>query len=129
MKQSPFLLARCYTLFNNRVHVLASLLLGLSKVNVKSSIFIIEFENLTVSYFWLLICWWHFSFFQALKQMLNIVCTMLVIFFISPALKQKNVRYSVHNVNVYVNIFSFLLKLLIRREHLFYGISPGDCFE
>ena len=37
--------------------VLASLMLDLKKVNVESSIFIIEFENLTVSYFWLLICW------------------------------------------------------------------------
>ena len=31
--------------------VLASLMLDLKKVNVESSIFIIEFENLTVSYF------------------------------------------------------------------------------
>ena len=34
--------------------VLASSLLDLKKVNIESSIFIIEFENLTVSYFWLL---------------------------------------------------------------------------
>ena len=57
--------------------MLASLLLDLKKVNVESSIFIIEFENLTVSYFWLLICWWYFSFLQRLS---------------------KNVTYSVHNV-------------------------------
>ena len=36
--------------------VLASLLLDLKKVNAKSSICTIEFENLTVSYFWLLMC-------------------------------------------------------------------------
>ena len=72
--------------------VLASLMLDLEKVNVESSIFIIEFENLTVSYFWLLICWWYFSFLQRLS---------------------KNVRYSVHNVNAYVNTFSFSFKLLL----------------
>ena len=72
--------------------VLASLMLDLKKVNVESSIFIIEFENLTVSYFWLLICWWYFSFLQRLS---------------------KNVRYSVHNVNAYVNTFSFSFKLLL----------------
>ena len=48
--------------------VLASLLLDLKKVNVESSIFIIEFENLTVSYFWLLIYWWYFFFSPALKR-------------------------------------------------------------
>ena len=57
--------------------VLASLLLDLKKVNVESSIFILEFENLTVSYFWLLVYWWYFYFFQRLS---------------------KNVRYSVHNI-------------------------------
>ena len=57
--------------------MLASLLLDLKKVNVESSIFIIEFENLTVSYFWLLICLWYFSFLQRLG---------------------RNVRYRVHNV-------------------------------
>ena len=72
--------------------MLASLLLDLKKVNVESSIFIIEFENLTVSYFWLLIYWWYFSFLQRLS---------------------KNVRYSVHNVNAYVNTFSFSFKLLL----------------
>ena len=56
--------------------MLASLLLDLKKGNVESSISITEFENLTVSYFWLLICWWNF-FLQRLS---------------------KNVRYSVHNV-------------------------------
>ena len=69
--------------------VLASLLLDLKKVNVESSIFIIEFENLTVSYFWLLICWWYFSFLQRLNKMLDLVCTMLVVLFISLELKQK----------------------------------------
>ena len=62
--------------------MLASLLLDLKKVNVESSIFIIEFENLTVSYFWQLICWWYF-FLQHLN---------------------KNVRSSVHNVG---GIFHF----------------------
>ena len=57
--------------------MLASLLLDLKKVNVESSIFIIEFENLLVSYVWLLICWWYFSFLQHLN---------------------KNVRCSEHNV-------------------------------
>ena len=78
--------------------MLASLLLDLKKVNVESSIFIIEFENLTVSYFWLLIYWWYFSFLQRLS---------------------KNVRYSVHNVNVYVNTFSFSFKLLLG-ENIFF---------
>ena len=63
--------------------VLASLLLDLKKVDVESSIFIIEFEYVTVSYFWLLICWWYFSFLQRLS---------------------KNVRYSVHKVG---GIFQF----------------------
>ena len=63
--------------------VLASLLLDLKKVNVESSIFIIEFENLTVSYFWLLICFRYFSFLQCLS---------------------KNVSYSGHNV---AGIFHF----------------------
>ena len=63
--------------------MLASLLLDLKKVNVESSIFIIEFENLTVSYFWLLIFCWYFSFLQRLS---------------------KNIRYSVHNVG---GIFHF----------------------
>ena len=45
--------------------VLASLLLDLKKVNVESSIFIIEFENLLLAAY------------------------MLVVFFFSPALKQK----------------------------------------
>ena len=57
--------------------VLASFLLDLKKVNVESSILIIEFKSLTVSYFWLHICWWSFSFLQHLN---------------------KNVRYGVHNV-------------------------------
>ena len=48
--------------------VLASLLLDLKKVNAESSILIPEFENLTVSYFWLLICWWYFSFLQRLNK-------------------------------------------------------------
>ena len=48
--------------------VLASLLLDLKKFNAESSIFIPEFENLTVSYFWLLICWWYFSFLQRLNK-------------------------------------------------------------
>ena len=42
--------------------VLVSLLLDLKKANEESSIFINEFENLTVTHFGLLICWWHFSF-------------------------------------------------------------------
>ena len=48
--------------------VLVSLLLDLKKVNVESIIFIIEFENLTVCYFWVLICWWYFSFLQRLTK-------------------------------------------------------------
>ena len=79
-------------------YVLASLQLDLKKVNVESSIFIIEFENLTVSYFWLLICWWYFSFLQRLS---------------------KNVRYSVHNVNAYVNTFSFSFRLLLGENNFF----------
>ena len=51
--------------------VLASLLLDLKKVNAESSIFITEFENLTVSYFWLLICWWYFSFRQRLNKIVR----------------------------------------------------------
>ena len=73
-------------------------MLDLKKVNVESSIFIIEFENLTVSYFWLLICWWYFSFLQRLS---------------------KNVRYSVHNVNAYVNIFFFSFKLFLGENTFF----------
>ena len=80
------------------VDVLLPLLLDLKKVNVESSIFINEFENLTVSYFWLLMCWWYFSFLQRLS---------------------KNVRYSVHNVNVYVNTFSFSIKLLLAENTFF----------
>ena len=72
--------------------MLASLLLDLKKVNVESSIFITGFENLIVSYFWLLICWWHFSSLQRLS---------------------KNVKYSVRIVNAYVNTFSFSFKLLL----------------
>ena len=71
--------------------MLASLLLDLKKVNVESSIFIIEFENLTVSYFWLLICWWYFSFLQRLS---------------------KNVRYSVHNVGGIFHFSSAQAKML-----------------
>ena len=80
--------------------VLASLLLDLKKVNAESSIFIIEFENLTASFFWLLICWWYFSFPQRLS---------------------KNVRYSVHNVNV--NTFSFSIKLLLGENTFLWNIS------
>ena len=82
--------------------VLASLMLDLKKVNVESSIFIIEFENLTVSYFWLLIFCWYFSFLQRLS---------------------KNIRYSVHNVNAYVNTFSFSFKLLLGENTLLWNIS------
>ena len=57
------------------MHVL--LLLDLKKVNVESSIFVIEFENRIASYFWLLICCWYFPFLLRLS---------------------KNVRYSVRNV-------------------------------
>ena len=78
--------------------MLASLLLDLKKVDVESSIFIIEFEYVTVSYFWLFICWWYFSFLQRLS---------------------KNVRYSVHNVNAYVNTFSFSFKLLLGENTFF----------
>ena len=46
------------------VNLLASLLLDFNKVNVESSILIIESENLIVIYFWLLICRWHFSFLK-----------------------------------------------------------------
>ena len=63
--------------------MLASLQLDLKKVTVESSIFIIEFVNLIVSYFLMLLCWWYFSFLQRLN---------------------KNVRYSVHNVG---GIFHF----------------------
>ena len=59
------------------------LLLDLKKVNVESNIFVIEFENLIASYFWLLICRWYFPFLLRLS---------------------KNVRYSVHNVG---GIFHF----------------------
>ena len=76
----------------------SSLLLDLKKVNVESSIFITEFENLAVSYFWLLICWWYFSFLQRLS---------------------KNVRYSVHNVNAYVKTFCFSFKLLLGENTIF----------
>ena len=76
----------------------SSLLLDLKKVNVESSIFITEFENLAVSYFWLLICWWYFSFLQRLS---------------------KNVRYSVHNVSAYVNTFCFSFKLLLGENTIF----------
>ena len=48
--------------------VLASLELDLKKVNVESGVFIIEFENLTVSYIWLLICSWYFSFLQRFRK-------------------------------------------------------------
>ena len=70
--------------------MLASLLLDLKKVNVESSIFIIEFENLTVSYFWLLICWWYFSFLQRLNKNVRYrVDNVGGIFYYSLALKQK----------------------------------------
>ena len=82
--------------------VLASLLLDLKKVNVKSSIFIIEFENLTFSYFWLLICWWYFSILQRLS---------------------KIVRYSVHNVNV--KAFSFSINLLLGDNIFFMEYLPA----
>ena len=77
--------------------MLASLLL-----NVESGILIIRFENLTVSYFWLLISWWYFSFLQRLS---------------------KNIRYSVHNVNAYVNTFSFSFKLLLGENTFLWNIS------
>ena len=48
--------------------VLASLELDLKKVNVESGVFIIEFQNLTVSYIWLLICSWYFSFLQRFRK-------------------------------------------------------------
>ena len=63
--------------------MLASLLLDLKKVNVESSILIIEFESLTFSYFWLLTCWGYLFFLHHLN---------------------KNVRHSVHNVG---GIFHF----------------------
>ena len=73
--------------------MLGSLLLDLNKVNVESSIFIIESENLTVSYFWLLICWWYFSFLQRFN--------------------------SAHNVNTSINTFSFSIKLLLGESTFF----------
>ena len=76
--------------------MLVPLPLDLSKV--ECSIFIFKFENLIVSYFWLLICWWYFSFPQRLS---------------------KNVRYSAHNVNTYVSIFSFSIKLLLGKNTFF----------
>ena len=48
--------------------VLASLELDLKKVNVECGVFIIEFQNLTVSYIWLLICSWYFSFLQRFRK-------------------------------------------------------------
>ena len=48
--------------------MLASLQLDLKKVTVESSIFIIEFVNLIVSYFLVLLCWWYFSFLQGLNK-------------------------------------------------------------
>ena len=48
--------------------VLASLELDLKKVNVESGVFIIEFQNLTVSYIRLLICSWYFSFLQRFRK-------------------------------------------------------------
>ena len=78
--------------------VLASLLLDLKIFNVESSIFIIEFENLTAGYFWLYICQWYFSFPQCLN---------------------KNVRSSVHNMNAYANSFSFSMKLLLGEDTFF----------
>ena len=48
--------------------VLASLELDLKKVNVEFGVFIIEFQNLTVSYIWLLICSWYFSFLQRFRK-------------------------------------------------------------
>ena len=80
-------------------NVFASLLRDLSKVNVESSIFVIEFENLTVGHcFCLLTCWWYLSFLQRLS---------------------KNVRYSVHNVSTYLNSFSFSIKLLLGENTFF----------
>ena len=70
-------------LYSTAADVLATLLLDLKKVDVESSIFIIEFEDLTLSHFWQPICWWYFSFLQRLS---------------------KNIRYSVHNVG---GIFHF----------------------
>ena len=64
-------------LYSTAADVLATLLLDLKKVDVESSIFIIEFEDLALSHFWQPICWWYFSFLQRLS---------------------KNIRYSVHNV-------------------------------
>ena len=78
--------------------MLASSLLDLKIFNVESSIFIIEFENLTASYFGLYICQWYSSFPQRLN---------------------KNVRYSVHNMNAYANSFSFSMKLLLGEDTFF----------
>ena len=71
--------------------VLAFLRLDLKKVNVESSTFTDEFENLTVSYFWLLTRWWYFSFLQHLS---------------------KNDRYSVHNVGGIFHFSSAETKML-----------------
>ena len=51
-------------MYSTATDMLASLVLDLNKVNVEFNIFIIEFENLIVSYFWLFICWLYFSFLQ-----------------------------------------------------------------
>ena len=55
-------------LYSTAADVLATLLLDLKKVDVESSIFIIEFEDLALSL---------------------LAAYMLVVFFFSPALKQK----------------------------------------
>ena len=89
--------------------MLAFLLPDLKKVNVEYSIFIIEFENLTVSYFWLL-TFGVFFFSQALKQKHWVKCAQCWWYFSFPQFLSKNVRYDVHNVNV--NTFSYSRKLL-----------------
>ena len=40
-------------MYSTAADVLASLLLDLNKVSVESSIFTIEFENVTARYFWM----------------------------------------------------------------------------
>ena len=95
--------------------VLASLLLDLKKVNVESSIFITEFENLLLAAYMLVV----FFFSLALKQKCYIQCAQCWWYFSFLQRLSKNVRYSVHNVNAYVNTLSFSIKLLLGENTFF----------
>ena len=56
-------------------------------------------------------CWWYFSLLQRLSKIVRYSVHSIGGIFLSLPLR-KNFRYSVHNVNAYVNTF-FSFKLLL----------------